>query len=568
VRSQVALVALVVAVSVGCAGMPAGGRVHVGRAVPAAAGEVDIRALPPGPRPKMAPADIVGGYLQALVNDDQNYAIARSYLTPAAQESWNASAGITTYDDNSLVFPTTTAAGASKRIVHMVARGIGHIDVRGDYQPAPITMRPSFTVVLGASGWRIDKLPAGVLLSAVDAQRSLRLFHVYYLSRDGSRLVPEQLVLHNEQNGVATALLRALLAGPGSWLAPAVGTGFPSGTTLIGNVPVDDSGVAEVNLSPAVRSASTRELKALSAQIVWTLRQVTEITAVRIVADSSPLSVPDAPARQPRTSWQSYDPLAPPRTPAVLYVVNHHVRTLGTLGGDVGRVAGVASNAVLSPDGQTLAVVRPEGGQQTLLVGPLAGRLAAVLADHALTPASYSPEGDVFTVATGAHGRRLMEVSRKTRSVRQVKADADLLSQPVRELRLSRDGSRVAAVTGSRGDHLLVGRVTGSSSSLVFGGFRDIAAGLSDIRGLAWLGADEVVVTTGGPRLRQIVATDVDGYSTRTESTDQLRSSPVDIAAAPGQPLIVGTSTNQMYADIGGWQRIGPPGASAPSYPD
>ena len=220
-RNRLVGLALGVVICTGCAGMPTHGAVHVGRALPAAAGDIDIHALPPGPRPHMKPADVVGGFLQALVNDDESYAIAREYLTPPAAASWNAASGITTYDDSSLSFPSTRTVGAT-RVVRVFAREIGRIDARGDYTVAATTLHPAFTLAQHLGEWRIDKLPSGVLLSAVDAQRVLKPYRIYYLSRARpATLVPEQIVVRSDPPALATTLTKALLSGPGPWLAPA-----------------------------------------------------------------------------------------------------------------------------------------------------------------------------------------------------------------------------------------------------------------------------------------------------------------------------------------------------------
>ena len=556
------------ALCAGCAGMPTSGAVHVGRALPAAAGDIDIRALPPGPRPHMKPADVVGGFLQALVNDDENFAIAREFLTPSAAASWNAASGITTYDDSSLSFPGTTTAGAT-RVVRVEAQGIGRIDARGDYTPAPGALHPSFTLALRLGEWRIDKLPSGVLLSAVDAQRVLKPFLVYYLSRARpGTLVPEQIVVRSDPPALATALTKALLTGPGEWLAPVVRSAIPSGTVLIGNVPVDPSGTADVNLGPAARLANTEDLKALSAQIVWTLRQVTDISAVRVESDASVLPVPDVPARQPVTSWQSYDPAASPSTAALLYTVNGHVQVVGTLAANVGAIAGEAHSAVLSPNGTMMAVVRGTRTGQALLVGSVNGPLRVSLTATSMTPPTFSPTGDVMTVATTAGRRHVYVVLRGTHNATEVAADARLLAQPVRELRISRDGSRVAAVVGAGGNRLLIGRLSGSGGGVSVGGFRDIGVGLTDVRGLSWVDGNDVAVTAGVSGRRLLVITDVDGYNVRTPSLNVVRGDPVDVAAAPGQPLFILTGSGLLYGDIDGWQRVGPAGASAPNYPD
>jgi Lipoprotein LpqB beta-propeller domain/Sporulation and spore germination len=566
------LLALVAALAslgaAGCAAMPSSGAVHVGRVVPVAGGlgDLDVRVLPPAPVPGMSPVAIVNGFLHALVNEDGDYAVARSYLTNRGVRTWRFGAGVTTYDDTGLQViagPTrTTSASVTVR-----APRIGRIDQRGDYTPSPGTLATVFTLVRDAGQWRIDRLPAGVMLSALDALRSFRLADVYYVNQSGTTLVPEQVLLPSQQSGATTALVHALLTGPGSWLAPAVATAAPPGTTLLGNVPVDPSGVAEVNLSGAARSASGAELQELSAQIVWTLRQVAEVTGVRLLVEGAPLAVPGVGARQPLSAWDDFAPSARPSYAHALFVTG---RGLAVAGGP--PLAGLPASSrrgdegvALSPDARTLAVVTAADGGQSLRIGHVGQHLRTVLTATSITPPTFDPEGDVLVVVTDARGRRVVEVT-QAGAVRTVPSEPALVAGPVQQLRLSRDGSRVAAVVGPVGaGELLVGRIAGSHAAFGVGAFRDVLPGFADVRGVAWAAADELVVTTASSGTREVVEVDVDGYASRTVPIDPALV-PVDVAASPQAPLVI-TSRGAVWVDTSdGWRRVGPGGA--PAYAD
>src|SRR5947209_15544557 len=81
----------------GCAGMPTGGAVHLGRALPAPGGlgDPDVRVLPPSWRTGLDPVGVVTGFLRAMVNDDDGYAIARTYLASAFAHRWRPETGVT-----------------------------------------------------------------------------------------------------------------------------------------------------------------------------------------------------------------------------------------------------------------------------------------------------------------------------------------------------------------------------------------------------------------------------------------------------------------------------------------
>ena len=555
-RRCIGLLAAMAALA-GCASMPTGGAVHLGRALPAPGGlgDPDVRVLPPSWHSGLDPIGVVTGFLRAMVNDDDNYAIARTFLSSGAATRWRPSTGVTTYDAVGLAREDSAGASPSRASVVLRTPRVGRIDQRGDYEPAPGTLVTSFAVTRTAGGWLIDHAPDGVLLRASELQRSFTAATVYYLNRPGTTLVPEQIFLQNSQRGVATALVSALLSGPGSWLAPAVHTAAPPRTSLVGNVPVDNNGQADVNLSSSIRQASTRELMSLSAQLVWTLRQVPDVVSVRLLADGAPLAVPGVGVRQPITSWSRYDPTAPPSTHDLLYVTAGHLAQTGgdaaTLRrSDPGRVQSVAR----SRDGDTLAVVQRVGAGVRLLTGAFGRRLTARLSGAAMTPPSFDADGDVMTVVTGSAGRRVVAVTPEG-VVHRVSVDAVLTSRPISALRISRDGARVAAVVGA--GTLLVGRVGGAAGVPSLTAFRSISPGLDGVRGVTWLGGNALVVTGSAAHgQRQIVETDSDGYASHTISLERMRGHPIDVSGAPGQPLYAVTDRGVIWTNVEGWRRV------------
>jgi hypothetical protein len=553
----------------GCGGIPHGGAVHVGRPIPAPGGlgDIDVRVLPAAAQPSMSPAEIVHGFLRALVNSDGGYEIARTYLTHRAASGWNAGQGVTTYDDSGVDI-SPASGGATSRTLRFRAPRVGAIDARGNFAPRGGRVRATFGLVKQNGQWRIDHLADGVLLSTLDAQRVFRPALVFYLNRSGTTLVPEQVLLRPNTPRVTTALVHALLTGPAPWLAPSVHTAFPAGTELLGSVPVDLHGVAEVNLSTVVRQASPAQLRSLSAQLVWTLQQVSEISVVRLLADGSPLAVPGVPVNQPIASWRTFNPSAPPQSSVAVFDRGGAWQPVGgTLAGLAATTAGLTGVGI-SDDGSTIAGVRRHPHRASLVVGARGENPISRLSADALTPPTFDPSGAAYTVVTRGP-TQTVEVVAADGLVRRVTVDPRLLARPVQRLRISRDGARVAAVVGRpRHGRLLVGRVTVGHGGVQFTAFRDVLPDAADVRGVSWDGGDQLVVTAadvaGG---RELLEVDVDGYGTRTIPTSGLPAQPVDLATAPRRPLLV-TAGGSVWRNnaTGGWSRIG--AGDQPVYPD
>ena len=90
--------ALAILLGAGCAGVPGSGPLHVGRPVAAAGGgltDARVREVPAGPQPDASRVDLVTGFLRAMVDSDDGYGVARSYLATGA--TWNSGVGITVY---------------------------------------------------------------------------------------------------------------------------------------------------------------------------------------------------------------------------------------------------------------------------------------------------------------------------------------------------------------------------------------------------------------------------------------------------------------------------------------
>jgi hypothetical protein len=536
-------IAVALLTGAGCAGVPDSGPVKVGQPVAAAGGglvDVTVREVPAAPLLGATPVQLVSGFLQAMVDSDGGYGVARSYL--AADATWNADSGVTVYAEPNRV----VRADHDTVVVH--ATRVGVLGPRGVYRVEPGEVTRRFVLSRRAGEWRISKLAAGVLISSDDAGRVLQPAALYFLTPDGDRLVPQPVLESPREPGLATTLMRALVAGPSPLLAPGVRTAVPRGTTLVGNVPISADGVADVDLSAGTQQLTAQQLARLSAQVVWTLRQLSSVTAVRLLANGSPLEAPGVSSFQLISSWPEFDPDPAPAARGALVVAH-------------GRVAGVGATvpaalrgrrilaASRSADGLVAAAVRATASGEHLLVGKVAsGRLRDRLRDVAVTSPTFGPHDE--TIAATSSGT--VYAVPTTGAKQRIDLDSTLRGAEIRALSLSRDGTRVALVIARpRGNEVELATVVRSGRRMAFRNSRVVVPARADASGVAWADADHLATTVSLTNAsRGVVTVGTNGYQTRTLPGAGLPSDVVTVAASPDAHLLAG-------GPAGTWQLAG-----------
>ena len=388
---------------------------------------------------------------------------------------------------------------------------------------------------------------------------------MYFLDPTFSTLVPDPITLPVVGPGQATTLTRALLRGPTPWLAPAVRTAVPDGTSLaIDSVPVE-GGVASVALDPRVLAADDRTRSALSAQLVWTLTELPDVTGVRISVGGQPLPVPGQGTLQTRESWAAYDPDALP-TAAVAYVVDDArvKRIVADAAEPVPGAAGTGNPALgsvaVSLDSAEVAAVSAGGSR--LYTGALStGRPLAVRATGSdLSAPSYDRDQRLWWVDRGAGVRVLRRGGQATPVTVEGLGNA-----VVSGMTIARDGTRAALVVrrGARSE-LLLARVERRGETLVLAAPRRIESRVGDVQDVAWSAANRLVVL-GAEGAAEPVAFLVDiGHGSARPFGAPVE--PRSVAAAPGRVVLAGAGDGRIWQYASGRWTAGPDGA-APAYP-
>ncbi|MGH8869220.1 MAG: LpqB family beta-propeller domain-containing protein [Actinomycetes bacterium] len=564
-RRLVAVLATAALLAPACATVPTSGPVREGAAVVSGGKDKGsaIRVVPQPPQEGEDPLAVVEGFLDASASFDDGHRYARLHLDPETSADWDPDEHVVVYEASE-----QDLHAEEGNTVVLEASRLATIDAQGQYTPAPpgATVQAEFRLRRVAGEWRIADLPQGMFLTRNDMTRSFRSVNLYYPSPGQQVLVPDPVYLPLRRPGLPTVATQSLLGGPTDWLAPAVANAIPRGTRLAGtHVDVDSQGVATVDLTSLARRASDEGRQALSAQVVWTLRQFPEVTGVRIAAQGSALDVPEAGAVQSRDAWSSWRPDALPADAVGYFVQRGRLVALRKEGpsplpaSQSDRATPLREPAV-SPDLTSLAALSVSADR--LRRGPLGPReqMSTVLSGTRLTRPTWDLLGAVWTVENppGTQRPQVWSVP-PSGPPRRVEA-AGLGDAEVLAFRIARDGTRAAVVTVSGGVHrLLVGRIV-RGSRLRLEALRDVTGPLVEMRDVSWASGDVLaVVGRDAQSGMQAWAVDVDGSHFDSRGSVPGMES---IAAAPAgpstRPLLVGTEDGQVYQSRsrGTWQRL------------
>ena len=554
------LAAVLVGLLSACAGVPDSGAVKDEKSLPLVAEADDVRVLAESAHPGQSAIEVVRGFLRAAASFDDDHAVARTYLEGRAATSWHP-AGALVYGDGPQPQLSVVSATSSSAVVGFSATRVADISADGTWSPAPAgaVLRDRFTLVKRNGEWRIGAPPDRLRLTPGDIERSFRAVSVFFLNPSRDVVVPDHRYLPVERRALSTALVRALLSGPSRAVEASVRTAVPAGTKLIGTAPVVN-GVVTVDLTRAVLDADARGLVELSAQLVWTLRELgAEFTDLRLLAEGAPLKVAGASATQRSTSWPQFDADEGAGVGAYLDARGRLVRVgIGAVGGPLGRGSIRLAVPALGPDGETVAGIGPG---PSLWAGPI-GTPRRVAQARAFTAPSVDHAGRVWTVLTDAGGQH---VARYDDGGLQL-VRSSLPTAGITALRVSRDGTRIAVAVAGR---LLVGRVDSTTATPRLVGFVPVAPALAGVSTVSWADGDDLVVLAKNPstgrRTPWFVSSD--GYRVQqTPVSSDLPSGYTAVAAGPGSaPLLVADATTVYRYVAGRWRAISR--GSSPTYP-
>lgn len=447
-----------------------------------------LQVIPPGPRPGQTPEEAVLGFLGAQANSGDRHAIARSFLTDGQARSWDDVAEVQVYDLGSQRISRSGAAEpptdtpADEAAVTVTATVTGQIREDGSYSERTGSVTETYRLERVKNEWRLSDVPPGLRLTAPDRERSFRASNVYYVAQTAPdtppHLVPDRVFLPVGADQ-AKGLVARVLTAPSTWLRGSVE--FRGGLRA-GRVSTSGSGVVTVDLVAPARPLSTQDGQNLSAQLVWTLRELGPgFTGLRLLAGGKRLDVAGQGDVQDDGSWADYDPEGLGANPPYYFVTARRLRSSEELppsaatAGGAGAPGAIGVEAVaVTPDRKQIALLDGHApGQVVVRTGPLTGPTyrTAVTARDLRSPSWGSGDRGLWLLQDR---REIVLLPTGGRALQRIPVVGRRPGGAFTALAVSRDGARVALVAGER---LYVGRV-------------ELVGGRPRVAGLTLLGAD------------------------------------------------------------------------------
>ncbi len=590
----VALVAL--ATVAGCAEVPVSGPLQATK-LPATIGgqqqgTLCCAQIMSPPKPGWSPSLIVQNFILASADFTDGHAVARQYLTAAANARWQPGPGpavtvIAAPPDVSVELPPQLNSPKTE-IVEITAKELGAVDSTGQYIPAPDGQKPltqGFGLKLVGRQWRIDHLPGSgrvsreLLLSKDFFQLAYQPRNLYYFDPAYKNLVPDPVFLPVNTADPATVLVNALLAEPQGWLQGAAYSGFPVGSRSVRVQIPPGSKTAIVDLTMPRTAAIRSTLAEMSAQLVWTLTSTSygsrAIQAVKLEVNGRAWTPRGSgSAVQDRADYpQPY--LQPPSGHQSLYfltadggarVLPAHSDSSRPVPGEAGLSQLPLSTIAVSPNQHYLVGTSPSAGG-TVYVSDLAAAaqphasqsaraLHVRLTGMKVSAASWDHQDDLW-LAGSIHGRPAVRML-------QGKGGAPVVVtlppgvQQITAFQVAPDGVRVALIVSTRsGPRVLLAAVVHSGDQVTLASGGQLGADLAQPTSLSWYDADHLLVVDQAAVGQQLFEVPVNGDRSTFQSIEPGMISIT--AAGPHNDLFASLSTGQLTRSVGLGELWSPP---------
>jgi hypothetical protein len=511
-RLAVVVVAALVLLLGGCSSIPRSGSVQAGRDAVTGENPAPI-FLPFGPRADATMEEILAGFIDAATSPDNNYEIAREFLTPEFRNSWKSDTGVTVYDGSERTFTTVDAATMTFEVMP-----VAEVNANGEYHEevssSSLPLGYSFAQVDGQ--WRISAAPNGTVLDQSTFKDVFSAQSLFFFDPDYRYLVPD-VRWYPRGASTPTKIVNGVLNGPSEWLAGAVTSAFPAGTALTADAVTVVARDAKVDLNSEALNADTITLQRMRSQLESSLPSGLSVT---ITINQNSQDIGGLGASQPKVN---------PRVDARALILREgEFGFLAATGKSITPIAGLSESIValgpsavaLSPSQTAAAALTPSG-----VYGVRVGDDARLLDPRQnLIEPSIDGSGFVWSVPADRPDELF---------VYNAQGGAVALPTPwsdagsIAALKVSRDGTRVVALLSAVGGNRLVvaavTRANGVPSAL--GETVQLAAAPGVPLDATWIDQSTVAyLAEQGNGEDRIVAHQIGGTSIPLESTTGMTS--------------------------------------------
>jgi hypothetical protein len=488
-----ALIAIaLVATLTGCATLPVSGPVRIGPDLATPTDGNSFYYSPASPVDGATETEILSGFISAGTAPQNDYAIAREFLDESIRATWNPNQELLIQRTTPKI--TLTDSGTALVEVAVAAR----IDANGRYEtlPAGSTRVLEYGFTEQAGQVRINSAPDVTMVIRPVFDVVFRSYSIFFLDKAKKNLVPE-LRWFPANPATGTKLVNALLAGPSSWLEPAVISAIPTGTVLSTDAVTVQQEIALVDLSARALVAGLSERSLMKAQLVATLSQLPTITEVAISIERSAQDIPDSQV-EPAAATSGTLLAVGENGLEALSGANPDSFAKGLLFFSSFKVSKLGA----SKAGDKLAVLTESGVSETGLAAP-GSSVEVVDARSSLAGLEYDSLSNLWLAA----GSQV--------SVNSVPIQASWLAgQSIVDFSLSPEGSRVALVIESGGSNqVLIAAVIRDENGVPIQLAAPISIGSeidNPIR-LSWFDSVTVAIVNDEPELSSIALVSIGG---------------------------------------------------------
>ncbi|GAB3296334.1 LpqB family beta-propeller domain-containing protein [Parasphingorhabdus pacifica] len=517
---------------------------------------------------------LVRSFIDSAAAPESEHAAARLHLTEDARKTWQPSRGMLIVNEVDTI-PAPQPQGAPPNVQHVVVKAdkVGRLLPDQSFVPETGEYVTRIRVERRADGqWRITDPPRELVVGRGSFDVNYRSVPIYFLDHERKSVVPDvRYVVSQPESTLPRRVVDLLMSGPSAGMRSAMGTALPDGVYPKTNTSEADDGALVVNLSE-LGDLPDESRGLLAAQVVLSLQSVSN-ARVRLQEEGVPL-LPDEQELRP-TDVASYKEDVATRTDLPgLVVVDERLVTLNSQAKQVPGPTGSGEWDVLraarSRDGERLAAVvrRPEGGVQ-LRVGSYGERLPAVPVVGAdMARPTWRGRSEAWTVVDGREVVRVFE-GENGWVPQHVDAREFAGGQPIKGLRLSKDGTRVAGVVDG---HIVVAGVSHEGDNVVLREPTVLKRGSHDleISEVEWLDGDSLVAITTS-NTSPVVEVSVDGYEWSSYTSTNLIQPVQGLTVAPDGRVVVSDESGVWAADgaqdLWGWMEAPIYGPSIPFFP-